>query len=146
MPSGYLTVRTNESQEQPPISGQGKNPITLKRANTDEPRPSKKLKDDDDKENHAIDEDDETPPIVAALSNDGTAHPTSKQYLIYANTHPRMISKTARHWSLKYRKVLEHVDPDDYNVRSSSSSQESQSRALFRCTFTTISSPTANSR
>ena len=85
MPSGYLTVRTNESQEQPPISEQGKNPITLKRANTDEPQPSKKLKDhDDDKENHAIDEDDETPPIVAALSNDGTAHPTSKQYLIYA--------------------------------------------------------------
>jgi hypothetical protein len=56
-------------------------------------------------------------PIGSVIGeNDGKVHPTNKQYFIYENTEPNMISKTARFWARKYLKVLQHVDPDGYDV------------------------------
>ena len=61
-------------------------------------------------------------PISSIADNDGAGedHPTNKQYLIYTNSNPNkdgyVISKTARYWSLKYRKDLRHVIPDLYNM------------------------------
>ena len=66
--------------------------------------------DDDDEENQPI-------PIAAVIEhNEGTIHPSNKEYFIYQNTEPSIISKTARFWSRKYLKVLHHVNPDVYRV------------------------------
>ena len=64
------------------------------------------------------DDEDREPWSIGLVikSNNGTTHPTNKQYILYDNTEPNMISKTARFWSLKYLKVLEHVNPDSYDV------------------------------
>jgi hypothetical protein len=70
------------------------------------------------------DEFEETPeePISSLADNDnnGEDHPTNKQYLVYKNPNPKqedyIISKTARYWSLRYRKVLRHVNPDLYGM------------------------------
>jgi hypothetical protein len=63
-------------------------------------------------------EDDKEPwPIAAVIEqNEGTIHPKYKQYIVYENTEPSMISKTARFWCRKYLKVLRHVNPDAYDV------------------------------
>ncbi|CAF5059144.1 unnamed protein product [Rotaria magnacalcarata] len=56
-------------------------------------------------------------PIGAVIQHhDGTIHSKYKQYIVYENTEPEMISKTARFWSRKYLKVLQHVDPDSYDA------------------------------
>ncbi|CAF3650417.1 unnamed protein product [Rotaria socialis] len=56
-------------------------------------------------------------PIGAVIQHhDGTVHSKYKQYIVYENTEPEMISKTARFWSRKYLKVLQHVDPDSYDM------------------------------
>ena len=111
------------------------NPLTLKRARSEEPIATKKAKlfdkenvpvfqpvhfddrDEVDDEDEDEDEDDEIPSVARFLSQSGRAHPTSKQYLIYDQAFPTMISITARVWCSKYLKVLAHVDPDDYDVR-----------------------------
>ncbi|CAF1173248.1 unnamed protein product [Rotaria sordida] len=95
--------------------------------NINEPNPKKKVKlidtkniqhfeplsDDDDDD----DEDKGPWPIESIIqNNDGTIHPTNKQYILYENTEPNMISRTARFWSRKYLKVLQHVDPDVYDM------------------------------
>jgi hypothetical protein len=108
------------------------NPVTLKRARSEEPIATKRSK-IFDKENDPIlqpvhfdnceeDEDDdededEIPSIARFLGQPGRAHPTSKKYLIYDEAFPTMISITARVWCSKYLKVLAHVDPDEYQVR-----------------------------
>lgn len=84
--------------------------------------PSLDENNDDDEEEDEEDDDDhddeEGPwPIGAVIQhNEGKMHPTNKQYIIYDNTEPDTISKTARFWSRKYLKVLQHVDPDTYDV------------------------------
>jgi hypothetical protein len=66
------------------------------------------------------DEGEENPISSVADQDNGKDHPTNKQYLIYengdSNKEPYIISKTARYWSLKYRKVLRHVNPDAYGM------------------------------
>lgn len=87
----------------------------------EDPSPVKKAKNDEKSESlsdHEEEEDDNEPlPIAAVIENNGgTVHPTNKQYFIYNNTRPTMISNTARFWSRKYLKVLRHINPDVYNV------------------------------
>jgi hypothetical protein len=68
------------------------------------------LPDEEEKEN-------EPWPIAAVIEhNEGTMYPKNKQYFVYENTEPSMISKTARFWCRKYLKVLRHVNPDAYGV------------------------------
>ena len=115
------------------------NPLTLKRSRSEEPIATKKSKlfdkenipvfqpvhfdnreeveNEEDEDDEEEEEDDEIPSVARFLSQPGRAHPTSKQYLIYDQAFPTMISITARVWCLKYLKVLVHVDPDDYDVR-----------------------------
>jgi hypothetical protein len=75
---------------------------------------------DDEEENDDDDDDDEEQgpiPISAVLVlNEGTIHPTNKQYIVYEGTDLGMVSKTARFWSRKYLKIIPHVDPDRYDV------------------------------
>jgi hypothetical protein len=67
-------------------------------------------------------EEKQEEPISSLADNDkdGEVHPTNKQYLLYKNPDSTkedyIISKTARFWSLKYRKVLRHVNPDAYGM------------------------------
>lgn len=74
--------------------------------------------DDDDDEMQDTDE----PPISTLADNidDGEDYPRNKQYLVFRNPNPNkedyIISKTARYWSLRYRKVLRHVNPDMYGM------------------------------
>jgi hypothetical protein len=75
----------------------------------------------DDSEDESEEEEEDENPISSVADNDnGKDHPTNKQYLIYENSdsnkEPYIISKTARYWSLKYRKVLRHVNPDAYGM------------------------------
>lgn len=112
------------------------NPLKLKRARSEEPIATKKAKlfdkenvpvfqpvhfdnceEVEDEEDEDEEEDEEIPSVARFLNQPGRAHPTSKQYLIYDQAFPTMISITARVWCLKYLKVLAHVDPDDYDVR-----------------------------
>lgn len=84
--------------------------------------------DDDDYISSSSDENDEeaetdhTGPIsvLADNINKGEDYPRNKQYLIFKNSDPNkeayIISKTARYWSLRYRKVLRHVNPDVYGM------------------------------
>ncbi|CAF0915420.1 unnamed protein product [Adineta steineri] len=55
-----------------------------------------------------------------AADDNGKDHPTNKQYVIYENAGPKnepfIISKTARFWNQKYRKVLRHVNPDAFGM------------------------------
>lgn len=69
--------------------------------------------DDDDDE-----EEDKGPwPIAGFLvKNDGQIHPENKQYFIYENTTPSMVSHTARFWARKYLNILPHVNPDAYRM------------------------------
>jgi len=78
----------------------------------------KKIKNDDKSEDDEEEEEEKEPlPIAAVIeNNDGTIHPTNKQYFVYKNTQPSMVSNTARFWSRKYLKILRHVNPDVYNV------------------------------
>lgn len=63
------------------------------------------------------DEEKEPWPIAAVIENtDGSLHPTNKQYYVYQNTQPSMVSNTARFWCRKYLKILRHVNPDFYDV------------------------------
>ena len=65
-------------------------------------------------------EDDEPISSIADDDNAGEDHPTNNQYFVYKNRNPKkenfIISKTARYWSLRYRKVLVHVNPDLYGM------------------------------
>ena len=58
--------------------------------------------------------------LLADNIHNGEDHPTNKQYLVFKNSDPNkedyIISKTARYWSLRYRKVLRHVNPDLYGM------------------------------
>lgn len=69
----------------------------------------------------------QNPPDDTALTSEediatseGEIHPTNKQYLTYkstnANQEKYIVSKTARYWSLKYRKDLCHVCPAYYGL------------------------------
>jgi hypothetical protein len=68
--------------------------------------------DDDDQE-----EEEESPVII---SDNGQDYPSNKQYIIYenagSNKEPFIISKTARFWNQKYRKAVDHVNPDTYGM------------------------------
>lgn len=88
-----------------------------------EPIPAKKAKIiDTEKSESSIDQEEEEEekepwPIAAFIeNNDGKVHPTNKQYFVYENAQPSMVSNTARFWSRKYLKVLRHVNPDAYDV------------------------------
>jgi hypothetical protein len=89
------------------------------------PPPDDELESDEESSISSIPEDEEEPqqqnPISSIADNEnGHDHPTNKQYLIYETTDPNqeayIISKTARYWSQKYRKVLRHVCPDAYGM------------------------------
>lgn len=113
MPKRPLDIEEKENEE-PSSSTE---PIRIKR--------SKAIEDDhEEEEEEEIDDDgeeNEPLPIAAVIEqNEGTVHPTNKEYFIYENTEPPMISKTARFWSRKYLKVLRHVNPDTYEVNSRS--------------------------
>ena len=97
----------NKENEQPSSSTE---PVQAKKAKLDE---ADEEEDDDDE-----DEEDKGPwPIAGFLvKNDGQVHPTNKQYFIYENTIPSMVSQTARFWSRKYLNILPHVNPDAYNM------------------------------
>jgi hypothetical protein len=75
---------------------------------------------DDEFDDNEEEEEEQTPISSIADTDHGKDHPTNKEYLIYENTDPNkepyIISKTARYWSLKYRKVLRHVFPDAYGM------------------------------
>ena len=91
-------------------------PIRIKRSKTVEDAEEEEFEDEED------DEENEPLPIGAVIEhNEGTLHPTNKEYFIYEKTEPSMISKTARFWSRKYLKALHHVNPDTYEVNSKSS-------------------------
>jgi len=93
---------------------------------------SKKLKiDNETKENQSnpllfVQEDNTTIDDTALTSEEdistteGEIHPTNKQYLVYRSTNANemkyIVSKTARFWSVKYRKDLCHVCPSYYGL------------------------------
>lgn len=111
MPKRPLDIEEKENEE-PSSSTE---PIRIKR--------SKAIEDDHEEEEEIDDDGEENEPLpIAAVieQNEGTVHPTNKEYFIYENTEPPMISKTARFWSRKYLKVLRHVNPDTYEVNSRS--------------------------
>ena len=128
-------VPLNKSAEKPILSAvmAPSNPSTLKRARSEEPVGTKRSKlfekenipmfqvvhfdHEEEVEEEDDDDDDEPPSIARLLGQPGTPHPTSKQYLIYEQAVPNMISRSARVWCLKYLKVLAHVNPDAYDVR-----------------------------
>ena len=68
------------------------------------------------------DNDEVEEPLFSSIDDEdhGKDYPANKQYLIYENATPKkeplIISKTARYWSFKYRKVLCHVNPDAYGM------------------------------
>lgn len=76
------------------------------------------------KTDEETDDDDGNEEETTAYSTDvddkGKEYPANKQYIIYENAGPNgqpvIVSKTARFWSLKYRKVLSHVNPDTYGI------------------------------
>lgn len=72
----------------------------------------------DESDNDDDEEEEEGPlPIGLMIQHyDGRIYPPNKQYFIYKDAEPDMISKTARFWSRKYLKVLKNVDPDAYDV------------------------------
>lgn len=78
--------------------------------------------DNTEKEQEEEEEEEEINYPISVIADDenGKDYPTNKQYLIYENTksnkEPYIISKTARYWSQKYRKVLCHVHPDAYRM------------------------------
>ena len=65
-------------------------------------------------------EDHNETPISTLADNldNGEDHPRNKQYLVFrkSNTEDYVISKTARYWSLRYRKVLRHINPGLYGL------------------------------
>ena len=73
-----------------------------------------------DDESESESEEEELPIPATTNDDNGTDHPTNKQYIIYENAGPNqeqfIISKTARYWNQKYRKVLRHVNPDSYGM------------------------------
>ncbi|CAF3668383.1 unnamed protein product [Rotaria sordida] len=88
-------------------------PISDKPVNPPPPPPE----DTDDE----FDNDEDEHLTLPIDDNDkGKDYPTNKEYLIYENTRPNkqplIISKTARYWTNKYRKVLCHVNPDAYGM------------------------------
>jgi hypothetical protein len=101
--------------------------LLLKPVDANQPTPAKRAKMNDTEIVQESDsssdeeEDDEEEKGAWTISsvienNDGKIHPTNKQYFLYENTQPTIISRTARFWSRKYLKVLRHVDPDAYDV------------------------------
>jgi hypothetical protein len=82
-----------------------------------EPEPEKSLNPTDDEDDEVEDEEEEHP-ISSTSNDDGKDHPTNKQYVIYESTseEPLIISKTARYWNMKYRKVLRNVNPDAFGI------------------------------
>ncbi|CAM4807218.1 unnamed protein product [Rotaria magnacalcarata] len=89
------------------------------------------LSDDDDDDDIVFssdesddDDDDDSAGKNAVISiapdDKGKEYPANKQYVIYENAglekQPLIVSKTARFWSLKYRKVLRRVYPDAYGM------------------------------
>jgi hypothetical protein len=99
-------------------NNQGDKTLTsaYKRPHADQSIGKKKLK-ITDKENFLIDQsDDDTDSMFIHLNRMSTCHPTSKQYIISDTSCITLISRTARHWCLKYRRIFEHMDPTAYNV------------------------------
>jgi hypothetical protein len=117
MPKRSLDTENKENEpEQSSIMSDSTEPVPIKKAkiidteNVQEPESSSDEEDDEEQQQGLL-------PISSVIeNNDGKIHPTNKQYFIYENTEPNMISKTARFWSRKYLKVLRHVDPDAYDV------------------------------
>lgn len=72
------------------------------------------VSDDEDDEGEEID----YPPSFREKKDQSEDHPTNKQYIVYeqANQPAVVVSKTARYWSNKYRKVIRHVYPDTYDL------------------------------
>jgi hypothetical protein len=101
-----------------------KRPLDSENKENEQPIPAKIAKNIDTEEPEPLineqeeEEEDKGPwPIAGFIeNNDGQLHPTNKQYYVYQNTKPSMISNTARFWSRKYLKILRHVNPDVYNV------------------------------
>lgn len=136
----------NDCSEEQPQSSSIITRSSAKRVITNEPIPTKKPKIDDkenipEKEillepeiipepEHLLpinptddtdeEEEDQNPVSSIADDDNGKDYPGNKQYLIYENANsnkqPYIISKTARYWSHKYRKVLCHVNPDAYGM------------------------------
>jgi hypothetical protein len=109
-----------------------KRPLDIENKENEEPSqpiPAKKMKTSSEivsiqqpelPEEEVVEEEEEENkpwPIAAVIEhNEGTIHPKNKQYVVYENTEPSMISKTARFWCRKYLKVLRHVNPDVYDM------------------------------
>ena len=79
---------------------------------------TKKAKIDQD-ETMSDEEEECFPAVLSIAQHEGTPHRTSLQYIVYEKALPAVISKTARSWALKYRRVIDHVDPDVYDVMKS---------------------------
>lgn len=113
MPKRPLSVQ-NQDQEQTStiVTRSGS-----KRSSTNDPNPPKKSKQNDENKENL-----DTEPIAEsdAATDEGTIHPTNKQYLVYKTSNSKqddfIISKTARYWTLKYRKDLYHCCPDVYGM------------------------------
>jgi hypothetical protein len=85
-----------------------------------EPTPDKTVYVVNDSDDELEDNDDEEEETPVSADDDGKDYPSNKQYMIYENVgrnkEPFIISKTARYWNRKYRKVLSHVNPDFYGM------------------------------
>ena len=115
-------TENNENNDEPSSSDE---PIPAKKSKLSsheeeehlQPLPSASSSEEEDDDDDDDDEENQPIPIAAVIEhNEGTIHPSNKEYFIYQNTEPSIISKTARFWSRKYLKVLHHVNPDVYRV------------------------------
>jgi hypothetical protein len=120
MSKRHFNIENKENEEPNPAK---KAKIIEQESLTDEEENEKSssAKNDNEKPESLTDDEEEEEkepwPIASVIEkNNGKIHPTNKQYFIYENTQPTMISNTARFWSRKYLKVLRHVNPDVYNV------------------------------
>ena len=98
----------------------------LKRLNIDD-------NDDDDEDQEDLSNAKRTKRIDR-LNDPGEVHPNSKQYLIYSSGEPSIISTTARFWSLKYLRTLDHINPEIYDVKKRPN-DISSSFFTFRCFY-----------
>jgi len=112
------TRQSNKPKEPEPEPERSPSPVPP--VNIIEPVVEQILNPLNDTDSEFEDEDVEIPMSSTADDDNGIEHPTNKQYLIYENAGPNKepftISKTARYWNSKYRKVLHHVNPDLYGM------------------------------
>jgi hypothetical protein len=78
-----------------------------------EPNSTLDLTDEDD-DSDAVD----YPPSFMTDIESGRDHSTNQQYLAFEHNDqlPFIISKTARYWSSRYRRVIRHTNPDHYRM------------------------------